>query len=167
MRYMIEQKALSLADRFFIKDEAGQVVYEAAGKTFSLGAKISLKSPDGRERAFIKQMLAFTPTFQLLIDGELAGTLKRVVFSWARRYRLLLPGGSVIEARDVSWGHEYEFLLDGAPIGRVSRKWFSWRDTYGVEVSDESKTLLILTMVVALDMSFASEQSSVAYTAPN
>lgn len=162
MRYMVEQKQklLSLSDRFFIKDESGQIVYEAMEERIGLGANVSLKSPDGRKHASIKQKLALTPTYQLFMDGELAGTLKRVFFSWRRRYKLLLPGGSAIDVKGFSRGPKYEILLEGTPLGSVSRKWLSWRDTYGVEVSDESKTLLILTMVVALDLSFAAERQT-------
>jgi uncharacterized protein YxjI len=47
--------------------------------------------------------------------------------------------------------HEYEMERNGDKIAEVSKKWFRVRDTYGVDVYDESETVLILAITVAVD----------------
>jgi uncharacterized protein YxjI len=37
-------------------------------------------------------------------------------------------------------------------VAEVSKRWFSWTDTYGVEVADGEDPVLILASAVVIDM---------------
>jgi len=37
-------------------------------------------------------------------------------------------------------------------VATVSKRWFSWTDTYGVEIADGEEDVLILATAVVIDM---------------
>jgi len=37
-------------------------------------------------------------------------------------------------------------------VATVSKKWFSWTDTYGVEIADGEDDVLLLASIVVIDM---------------
>ena len=47
--------------------------------------------------------------------------------------------------------HEYEIEADGAKVAEVSKKWFRVADTYGVEVAEGQKTVLLLAVAAVID----------------
>jgi uncharacterized protein YxjI len=49
------------------------------------------------------------------------------------------------------WNHEYAFVRDGQPVAYVSQQWFSFTDTYGVEVLPGTDDVLILACAVVID----------------
>ena len=50
------------------------------------------------------------------------------------------------------WAHEYQLHRDGRPAAVVSRAWFSWADTYGVDIAGGEDDVLILACTVVVDM---------------
>jgi uncharacterized protein YxjI len=62
-----------------------------------------------------------------------------------------VPGPDDLEAKGDFIDHEYEFMLHGQPVARVSKKWFSFADTYGVETFPGADDVLILASTVVID----------------
>ena len=67
------------------------------------------------------------------------------------RQRLARVPGD-LEARGNLSDHEYTVTRDGAPVAQISKQWFSWSDTYGVDISDKEDPVLILASTVVIDM---------------
>jgi uncharacterized protein YxjI len=55
--------------------------------------------------------------------------------------------------------HEYTVEQDGREVASVSKKWFTFRDTYAVRIVEGEDELLVLAAVMALDLAQASEES--------
>ena len=47
--------------------------------------------------------------------------------------------------------HEYEIRRGGDTVARVSKSWFSIRDTYGIDVAAGEDDGLVLALAVAID----------------
>jgi len=47
---------------------------------------------------------------------------------------------------------EYTFSRAGETIAEVSKRWFSFTDTYGVDISEGQDDVLILASTVVIDM---------------
>ena len=45
--------------------------------------------------------------------------------------------------------HEFAIERDGEPVAAVSKRWFSLRDTYGVQVAEGENDLLVLASVLS------------------
>ncbi len=154
MRYVMRQKLFSWGDDFTIKDEAGRDVFFVDGKAFSFGDKLAFQDMQRRELAFIRQrLLAWGPTYEIYRGGTLAATVKKQLFTFFTcRFTVDVPGPDDLEAAGDFLHHEYEFRRAGRSVAAVSKRWFSWADTYGVDVADGEDDVLILAATVVIDM---------------
>jgi uncharacterized protein YxjI len=154
MRYVMRQKLLSLADNFTIKNEQDQDVFLVKGKLFSFGDKLSFQDLAGNELVFIDQrLLNWSPTYELWRQAELLAVVKRELFSFIHhRFTVDVPGPNDLEAEGDFLDHEYMITRGGSVVATVSKRWFSWADTYGIEVADGEDDVLVLATAVVVDM---------------
>jgi uncharacterized protein YxjI len=150
----MRQKILAWGDDFTILDESGRDVFLVDGKAFSLGKQLSFQDLNGNELAFIRQrLLAWGPTYELHIDGALYAEVRKELFGFFKcRFTVDVPGPDDLEADGDFLDHEYRFQRDGRTVATVSKRWFSWSDTYGVEVADDRDTVTILCAAVVIDL---------------
>ena len=154
MRYVMRQKLLSLADNFTIKNEQEQDVFLVKGKLFSFGDKLSFQDLAGNELVFIDQrLLNWSPTYELWKGKDLLAVVKRELFSFIHhRFTVDVPGPNDLEAEGDFLDHEYTIARGDNVVATVSKRWFSWTDTYGIEVVDGEDDVLILATAVVVDM---------------
>ena len=154
MRYVMKQKLFCWGDDFAIKDEQGQDVFFVDGKAFSIGEKLSFQDMGGNELAFISQkLLAWGPTYEIYRGSELAAVVKKHLFTFLNcKFTVDVPGPDDLEAEGNFLDHEYTFARGGRIVATVSKQWFSWTDTYGVEVADGEDAVLLLASTVVIDM---------------
>lgn len=153
MRYVMKQKLLSFGDDFHIRDEHGRDVFFVDGKAFSLGNQLAFKDMQGHELASIRQkLLAWGPTYQIHRNGELAATVKKELFSFFKhRFQVDVPGPDDLEAAGDFMDHEYAFRRGDRTVATVSKRWFSFSDTYGIDIAEGEDDVLILAIAVVID----------------
>lgn len=154
MKYVMRQKLLSWGDDFTIKDESGKDAFFVDGKALSFGDKLSFQNMEGKELVFIKQkLLNWSPTYELWRGDQMLAEVKRELFSFIHhRFTVDVPGPDDLEAEGDFLDHEYAFTRSGKVVATVSKKWFSWTDTYGIEVDVKEDAVLILASAVVVDM---------------
>ncbi len=154
MRYLMKQKLFSWGDDFIIKDDQGNEQFYVDGKAFSLGNQLSFQDMQGNELAFIRQkLLAWGPTYEIYRSGKLYAVVKKHLFTFFRcSFTVDIPGPDDIEAQGNFIDKEYTFYQFDGPIAKVSKTWFSFTDTYGVEVSPGQDDILLLASTVVIDM---------------
>jgi uncharacterized protein YxjI len=154
MRYVLKQKLFSFGDDFLIKDDSGRDVYFVDGKAFSFGDQLSFNDLEGRELAFIKQrVFSWGKTYEIVRDGQVAAVVKKHLFSlFHHRFAVDVPGPDDLEAEGNFTDHEYEFRRGADTVATVSKRWFTWTDTYGVEVAPDEDPVLILASAVVIDL---------------
>lgn len=154
MRYVMKQKLFSWGDDFRIKNEAGDDVYFVDGRAFSLGNKLSFQDLNGNELAFIRQkLLSWGPTYEITRGDELLAVVKKHLFTLFRcKFTVDVPGPDDLEAQGSFLDMEYTFERGGRTVAQVSKKWFSWTDSYGVDINDGESDVLILASTVVIDM---------------
>jgi uncharacterized protein YxjI len=154
MRYVMKQKLFAWGDDFFIKDENDRDVFFVDGKVFSLGAQLSFRDLRGNELAYIKQkLLSWEPTYEIYRDQDLYAVVTKELFSFFHcRFTVDVPGPGDLEAEGDFLDHEYVFNRDGATVATVSKEWFAWSNTYGVDIEKGEDDVLILVSTVVIDM---------------
>jgi len=154
VRYLLKQKFWSWGDDFTIKDAAGRDVFFVDGRAFSWGDKLSFQDMQKNELAFIRQkLLAWGPTYEIELHGRLVAVVKKKLFTLLRcKFTVDVPGPDDLEAQGNFLDHEYTFERQGRAVATVSKRWFSWTDTYGVEIADGEEDVLILATAVVIDM---------------
>jgi uncharacterized protein YxjI len=160
MRYVMKQKVFSWGDDFFIRDDQGRDVFLVDGKALALSDQLSFRDLAGRELAFIRQkLLSWGPTYEIYRDGELAAVVKKELFTFfSCRFTVDVPGPDDLQATGNFTDHEYVFTRGGGTVATVSKEWFSWSDTYGVDVADGEDDVLILASTVVIDMVCHADQ---------
>lgn len=154
MRYVLKQKFWSFGDDFKIRDAAGDDVFFVDGRAFSWGDKLSFQDMQGRELAFIRQkLLAWGPTYYIEREGHVFAEVRKHLFTLFRcKFTVDVPGPDDLEAQGDFLDREYTFERHGRTIATVSKRWFSWTDTYGVDIAEGEDAVLILASAVVIDM---------------
>jgi uncharacterized protein YxjI len=154
MRYQMKQAWLSFGDNYAIRDEAGREAFFVKGRVFSWGDKLSMQDPSGAEVAFIAQkMLSWGPTYEIHRAGQLFAIMKKELFTFFKaRFSIDVPGPNDYEAEGDFWNREYTFTRSGQQVARVSKTFFSWTDTYGIDIADGEDDITLLAGCVVIDL---------------
>jgi Uncharacterized conserved protein len=150
----MRQKIFSFGDQFTIKDEFNNDCYFVKGKVFSLGNKLSFQDHSGNELIYIKQkVMSFSPTYEIYKDSRLFAVLKKEIFSFFR-CRFIIEGvtSGPMNVEGSFLDHEYTFSRNGGSIANVSKQFFSFSDTYGIDIEAYEDDIFILACVVIIDM---------------
>jgi uncharacterized protein YxjI len=148
-------RVLSLTDQFKINDDQGKAVFEVKGKLISLGDKLSFRNMSGDELALIKQeIISLVPSYRIYRDGDLqADVSKKLLTGLKDKFKVDMKDGT----RDLKitgniLDHDYRIKRGRGEVARVSKKWVSIGDSYGIEVDEGEDDVLILACVVIVDM---------------
>jgi uncharacterized protein YxjI len=150
----MKQKWLSWGDDFHIQDEGGGNAFFVDGRALSIGDKLSFQDMRGNELAFISQrLLAWGPTYEVHVGNRLTATVKKKLFTLFHcKFEVDVPGPDDLEAGGDFLDHEYTFSRHGSVVATVSKRWFSWTDTYGIDIADGENDVLILASAVVIDL---------------
>ena len=158
MKLCIKQKVFSWVDRFTVFDETGADKYYVEGEFFSWGKKLHVTDLTGRETAFIQQkVFSMMPRFFVYIDGvERAEIVKRLTF-FCEKYE--------IEGLDWTiegdfWAHEYSLYDGDRNIMNIHKEWFTWGDSYELDILDPDYELISLGIVLAIDTAMAAANTA-------
>ncbi len=154
MRFVFKQKFWCLGDDFVIRDDEDRDCYLVDGRAFSFGEKLSFQDMQGNELAFIRQrLLSWGPTYDIERPGHEVITIKKELFTFFRcKFSVDGPGEQDYEASGDFLDHEYEIQGPNGPAAWISKKWFSWTDTYGVEIVEGEEPVLLLATAVVIDL---------------
>src|SRR5712664_2872537 len=145
MRYVMRQKLLTLAVSFTIKDENDRDAFYVKGESFRIGNKLSLQDTRGNELVHIDQRaLNWTPTYELWRDGGLLAVVERPCFSFGRRFTSGVHGSDDLEANGSFLDHEYIFTRGDQAVAILTRPWFAFTATCGIEINHGEDEALLL-----------------------
>jgi uncharacterized protein YxjI len=124
------------------------------GKAFSLGNQLAFQDMRGSELAFIKQkLLALGPTYEIYKSDRVCAVVKKELFTFFRcSFTVDVPGPDDLEAQGDLFDQEYEFTRGGSVVATVSKQWFTWADSYGVDIAAGQDDILILASTIVIDM---------------
>jgi uncharacterized protein YxjI len=152
--YLIRERFFRLGEDSDISDEQGRPVLHVDGKVLSLHDRLVLRDPEGREVAQVRRKLvAMRPTYQISVAGEKAAEVRKHLFTPFRdRFTIDVPGPDDLEMEGDLFDHEFTIRRGGETVATVSKRWFTMRDTYAVDIAPGQDDLLILASVLALDL---------------
>ena len=154
-RYKIRQKMFSIGDDFWIEDQAGQKVFKVDGKVLRIRKTLVFEDLKGKKLAQIQQRLLTIRDTMVVDDpdgNELAVIKKALITPLRDRWSVKLKNGQDLDVQGSILDHEYSIKQDGRKVAEVSKKWFSFTDTYGVEIDPGQNDILILAVAIAIDM---------------
>ena len=153
MKYQMKQAVFAWGNNFEITDATGRVVYQVVGQVFSWGDKLSFQDAEGRQLAFISQrVFSWGKTYEVHVNDALFAEITKEFTFFSDKYTVDVPGPNDYVVEGDFWNHEYEFLRNGSAVARVSKAFFTWGDTYGIELTDGADPLPVLATAVVIDL---------------
>lgn len=157
MRYRMQRRAAARSfaggQHFVIQDERGTDRFIADGSLFTGRNTVVLRDTGGGELLRIHYHLAEEGRrYHMLRDGELVAEMWQHYDLRRERFSVRCPGGADLEVRGDWANHEYTFLREGQPVAHISKRWFSLRDEYGVDMEPDQDDALIVACALVIDL---------------
>lgn len=154
----IKQKVFSLSEKFSVTDAEENEVYFVEGSFMQIPKRFSITDDARNEVAMItKKTFSFLPTFFVDVQGQETMTIKKDFSFFKARYTIDAAG---IEVRGNWWDMDFEVYQNGTLIGAVNKKWFTWGDSYELQIADEEMAPLLVALVVAIDCAKAAQNAA-------
>ncbi len=151
-RFQMREKLASIGDDSWIEDEQGERVYKVDGKALRVRNTFVLEDRSGNEVAKIQEKkLTVRDKIKIEVAGGREATVKKALVGIRDRFHVEVDGGPDMKIHGNIVDHEYEIERGGDKVAEISKKWFRVRDSYGVAVFDETDTVLLLAITVAVD----------------
>ena len=152
MRYILRQKIFSFGDNFTIRDEAGNDIFIVKSQLLSFGHKLRIFDLGGNELCYIEQrLLRFMPEYDVYVGGTLTVNIKKKFTFFTKEFIITGEGGSFQIDGDF-WAHEFDIVKNGRSVARISKSFFSFSDTYGVDIDDSEDQITNLALAVVIDL---------------
>ena len=149
MKLYMREKVFTLNERFTVRDEWGNDKYYVEGEFFSLGKKLHLLNTQGEEVAFIRQeLLTLMPRFTVSVAGRELATIRKEFTLFFQRYAI---DGLGWEVDGSVMMHDYVITKNGRTIVRITKEWFTWGDSYVLDIADPADELVALAVVLTID----------------
>lgn len=151
MKFLIKQKIFSFSDEFYIKNECQEDCFRVKGKVLSFGDRLRMYDIDGNELFHIEQrLLRFMPEYIILQKDEVVATVKKEFVFLKPRFRITGKYGDfAVEGNFLAM--EYSIYDNEEETARISKRWFSSGDTYGVEIFRKKNWTFFLCLAIVVD----------------
>ena len=158
MELYIKQRVFTWGDRFSVYDALEREQFYVEGEVFSFGKKLHLYDLNGQELAYIQQKVwSFLPKFHIFRDGSEIAEVVREIALFQQWYTVHGLGWEV--EGDFS-GHEYTIRNGDQPVAFVSKKWFTWGDTYQIVIQPGADAVAALAVVLVIDACIEMAQNN-------
>jgi uncharacterized protein YxjI len=154
MKYVVREKMFAIGDDYWIEDEDGRRAFYVDGKVLSLRDALELQDADGNEVAVIKKKLVSLRDAMIIErGGETLVTVRKKRLHLIRDvFRAELASGEELEVRGDLIDKEFDIEYEGERLARVSRKWFTLRDAYAVDVERaDADAGMLIAIAVCVD----------------
>ena len=160
MKYYIKQKVFTIGDKYDIYNEQGEPVFHVQGEIFTFGSKLHLYDLAGNELYFIKRRIfTFLPTYEIYQGDNLVATAHKQFTFFISRISISSHLGEFVIHGEV-FAHEYTIEKDGVVVVEIHKKWFSWGDTYEIDIHDINNISFYLALVITIDNCMHTSSSS-------
>lgn len=154
----MKQKVFSLGEKFTVKDNEGNDSYYVEGSFLKVSKTFSIFNEARNQVALVtKKVFSFLPTFFVEVNGQEILTIKKEFSFLKARYAI---DSANIRVQGNWWDMTFEVFQQGEIIGQVSKEWFTWGDSYKIQIIKEEMEEIIVALVVAIDCVKADQAAS-------
>lgn len=160
VHYRMRQRLVSVGDDYWIEDDEGRRVFKVNGKALRIRQTLHFEDAQGNLLLKIQERkLRLRDTMEIEdANGRTLATVKKALVSPLRhRMSVMVEGGQDLDVQGNILDHEYSIEAGGVKVAEVSKRWFRFADTYGVEIAPGQNEVLLLAVTAVLD-SMAHEE---------
>ncbi|CAL6009836.1 Conserved_hypothetical protein [Hexamita inflata] len=146
-KFYMQQNVFQLTNQFSIKNELGQDSYFVDSELFSISQKHHLLN---YQRACLysveRKLFTILPTYY--VNNTNNRTLLTIVKECScTGQELTITGSKNWKVMGFYSAHEFQIIEDGQIIAAVKKAWFTWGESFEIEVQSGQAELVIATVV--------------------
>jgi uncharacterized protein YxjI len=158
-RYLIEEKHLSLDNRFIITDDEGVIHYKVNSKFFTMGDKLLISDANGNELIKIRQdKFHFHLTYKVFslrsgVPECQTATIKRTGSMLQHKLEIdSVNGEYIMQKKEGVSSNEFTLTKDGSLVAFATKDVSPTKSLFWVDIIDnkEEDHAFVLAMVVVL-----------------
>lgn len=157
MKLYIKQKVLTFGERFTVKNEFNEDVFYVEGSFFRIPKEFNIYDANQQKVGHIERQI-----FRLFGHYDINDQTETIILR--RNFTFLRQNYSL---ENTNWslqgdffGHNYQVVQDSRPIMSLTKHWFTWGDSYELDISDPKDAVLALSIAICVDYELARDQSS-------
>ena len=153
MKLYLLQQIFTFGEKFIVYDESEAERYYVEAELFSFGKKLHIYNIHDEEVALVHQRpFSLPPTFTVTQgERQLAAILKEFTF-FHQTYTVEGPGWQV---EGNFFDHEYTISKDGQIVATVRKEWFTFGDSYEINISNARDEIVALATALVIDIVLA------------
>lgn len=162
MKLFIKQKVFTLGEEFTVKDEYGNDIFYVQGSFFRIPKMFKVFDSVHNQLASIEsQMFRLMSHYDIQTHDEFL-TVKQNFTFFNTEISIV---GKDWRLQGDFFGHEYRLLSGDRPIMSISKHWFTWGDSYMLDIENPDDALLSLCIVIIVDNIMSKNSAAAASSA--
>ncbi|NLY62283.1 MAG: hypothetical protein GX074_00270 [Erysipelothrix sp.] len=157
MKLYIKQKVFALTEDFTVTDESGQIVYRVSGSFMRIPKKFEIYDTSNNlvceiEKELFRMFSHFnirTSTHDLVVKKN---------FSWFNHSISIVGSNWRLEGNILN--RDFRIVSGSHPILSFSKAFFSFQDSYELNIANENDAVLCLAIVIVIDRLIAESSSA-------
>jgi uncharacterized protein YxjI len=161
-RFMLRKIIFAIGNDLWVMDEQGNKVYLIDNKVIALRKTYIMYDMQHQEVLKIqREPLHLHKTFVIEHQGKEVAQIQKAWLTVLRdKWNIQVPGSEDLVAMGDLLDHEYHITRNNQTIADISKQWFTIRESYGVEVFDDTQAPLMIAIAVAIDEMVHEEQDA-------
>lgn len=159
MKLYIKQSVFTLGEQFTVKNEFEEDVYYVEGSFLKIPKGFTIYNRYHEEVAKIERQL-----FRLMGHYDIQSNKEEIVlkrnFTFFRHSYELLHTQWSLQGDFLS--HNYDVVDHGRPIMRLRKHWFTWGDSYELDIPHDEDAVLALCIAICVDYEILKDQQNTA-----
>lgn len=153
MRYLVRDRMFAFHEEAWIESEHREKLFRVNKKLFRLRTTFAFVDSRGTVVAsIVKKAFTFHHTILIKHDGEVLAKFSKKNFKlFGDRFKVKLSDGRRLRIAGNFWDREFDIQHEGSTLAHISRRWFSVRDMYTVDVLSQQDALLLVILAVCVD----------------
>ena len=155
MKLYIKQKVFAMSDKFHVKNEFGKNIYTVQGSLFRIPKRFEVYSMEGTRVMTIKKRL-----FRIFPQYTIQTHDRTVVLK--KSFKFLRDKFTI---GNINWkikgdilNHNYQITSRGKRIMKLTKRWFTWGDSYEIDIQNSNDVLLCLGIAICVDADIAESE---------
>jgi uncharacterized protein YxjI len=151
----MRQKVFSLGEKFTITDQNEEAKYTVQGSFMQIPKQFTIYNQTNQAVGTItKKIISLLPAFYVSVDGFKEIMIQKAFTFFKTRFDIHAENIHIVG--DI-FDKYFEVHEPRGVIAYVEEKWFTWGDTYTIDVADERYEPLVISLIVAIDFAKAQE----------
>lgn len=157
MKLYIKQAVFTLGESFTVKDENGFDVFYVKGSFLSIPKSFKIYDVNQNQVASIdRHLITFLGGYDIKTNNE-SVTLLRQMALFTQAYKIK---GIDWKLRGDFLNFNYQVVSGNRLIMQLKKHWFTWGDSYELNIVDDNDAILALCIAICVDYEILRDSSN-------